>query len=68
MVSGKYQQKSGTKPLATLLSAPQFFSEKVTSLEFMDMHIVNINHFNNQYLVQISLHLSQINEACFLGF
>ena len=50
-----------------LFSASQFFSEKATSLEFMDMHMVNNNHFNNQDLVQISLHLSQINEAWFFG-
>ena len=41
--------------------AGALFSEKMTSLDLLDMHFVNLNDFN-EYLVQISLNLSQINE------
>ena len=57
------------KPWAMMWSVPQvlFFSEKMTSLDLLDMHFVNLNDLN-QYLVQIGLHLSQISETCIWGF
>ena len=46
--------------------AGAFFSEKMPSLDILDMQFVNINDFC-QYLQQISPDLSQINEICFWG-
>ena len=70
MVSGKLWQiasNSGTKPLAMLWSVPQvLFSAKTMSLDFVDMHFVDSNSLN-QYLVQISLHLSETHEICIWG-
>ena len=43
-----------------------FFSEKMTPLDFVDMHFEMFTDFD-QYVVQISLHLSQIDEICFGG-
>ena len=46
--------------------AGAFFSEKMTPLDVFDMHCVMFTDFD-QYLVQISLHLVQINEIWIWG-
>ena len=78
MVSGKQRQiaansrmvnaKQWDQALGDVVERPAVFfcSDKMTSLDILDMHVVNINDFC-QYLQQISPDLSQINEICFWG-
>jgi hypothetical protein len=60
--------KSRNVPLAMLWSVPQglFFSDKMTSLDILDMYFVKFDDFR-QYLVLISFYLFQINEIYFWG-
>ena len=57
------------KPLKMLWSVPQglFCSEKMMSLDLLDLHFVFFYIVFDQYLVQIGFHLSQINEIWICG-